>query len=163
MLSAAAPSAQLHVTSLASHSIIHRHAIPYATSIQASNSFIVVSTSHPSPALHVFSSTSLDFRLLHVLPIPNPPNPIFALSGRLLAYPSPTPPSSAADADKYSYATSNPRPTSTSAVIMDTAVKGAADIGSGVWSGVKHWDFHPTVGSVSNTHTPHPNPNHQPT
>ena len=132
-----APNTQLHVYSLASHSIIHRHAIPHATSIQASNSFIVVSASHPSPALHVFSSTTPEFPLLHVLPMSHTSSLIFALSGRLLAYSSPAPPSSAADAEKYAYATTNARTTSTSVAIMDTAVKGAVDISSGVWSGVK--------------------------
>ena len=137
MLFGAALNTQLHVYSLASHSIIHRHAVPYATSIQASNSFIVVSTSHPSPALHVFSSTIPEFPLLHVLPMSQSSNLIFALSGRLLAYSSATPPSSVADAEKYAYATANSRTTSTSVAIMDTAVKGAVDISSGVWSGVK--------------------------
>lgn len=137
MLTGAAPNAQLQVYSLASHSVIHRLTVPHSTSVQASNGFIVVSTSHPSPALHVFSSTSLEFPLLHVLPMSHTSNPTFALSGRLLAYSSSTPPSSAVDANKYTYATSSPRPTSTSAAIMDTAVKGAVDISSGVWSGVK--------------------------
>ena len=137
MLIGAASNAQLHVHSLASHSTIHRHTVPHATSVQASNNFIVLSTSHPSSALHIFSSASPEFPLLHVLPTSHTSIPVFALSGRLLAYSSPTPPSSAADADKYAYATSNPGPTSTSAAIMDTAVKGAVDIGSGVWSGVK--------------------------
>ena len=137
MLFGAALNTQLHVYSLASHSIIHRHAVPYATSIQASNSFIVVSTSHPSPALHVFSSTIPEFPLLHVLSMSQTSNLIFALSGRLLAYSSATPLSSVADAEKYAYATANARTTSTSVAIMDTAVKGAVDISSGVWSGVK--------------------------
>jgi hypothetical protein len=96
-----------------------------------------VSTSHPSPALHVFSSTSLEFPLLHVLPILTHAQPHFRTirtSARILI---PHSTIFAADADKYAYATSNPRPTSTSAAIMDTAVKGAVDISSGVWSGVK--------------------------
>ena len=137
MLTGAAPNTQLHVYSLTSHSIIHRLTVPHATSVQASNSFTIVSTSHPSPALHVFSSTSLEFPLLHVLPLSHTSNPTFALSGRLLAYSSSTPPSSAVDVNQYTYATSSPRPTSTSTAIMDTAVKGAVDISSGVWNGVK--------------------------
>ena len=91
----------------------------------------------PVSRSHVFSSTIPEFPLLHVQPMSQTSNPIFALSGRLLAYSSPTPPSSATDANKYAYATSKPRPTSTSVAIMDTAVKGAVDISSGVWSGVK--------------------------
>jgi hypothetical protein len=75
MLLGAISSTQLHVYSLASHSTIHRYAVPHATSIQASSSFIIVSTSHPSPALHVFSSIIPEFPL-HVLPMSQIPNPM---------------------------------------------------------------------------------------
>ncbi|EJD41989.1 hypothetical protein AURDEDRAFT_115239 [Auricularia subglabra TFB-10046 SS5] len=125
---------ELMAYSLHTHRTIRRVSVPHAAGMAASAQYVAISTTQP-PALHVYSTATLE--AVHVVPSDQlaSSTPVFALSGRLLAFTSTPPPAHvrAGRGDPPSPLSLGSTGSSPAANIASMAWR----VGEGVWSGIR--------------------------